>query len=112
MRIYHTLDRNRHGLLILGQAARRPRVIGHHVDQDAGEFGDGRNIQGCQGRRQNVPLGCRRSAKSNRLVCQEVATVGFQALPVFAMLLSTVSSFLIQAVRASFLGFPTARKRW
>ena len=57
MRIYHELDRNRHGLLILGQAARRPRVIGHHVDQDAGEFGDGRNIQGCQGRRQNVPLG-------------------------------------------------------
>ena len=55
---------------------------------------------------------CRRSAKSNRLVCQEVATVGFQALPVFAMLLSTVSSFRIQAVRASFLGFPAARRRW
>ena len=56
--------------------------------------------------------GCRRPAKSNRLVCQEVATVGFQALPVFTMLLSTVSSFRIQAVRASFLGFPAARRRW
>ena len=66
----------------------------------------------CQGRSKNVPLRCRRPAKSNCLVCQEVATVGFQALPVFAMLLSTVSSFRIQAVRASFLGFPAARRRW
>ena len=76
------------------------------------ELPSGEYTAWCQGRRQTVPLGCRRSAKSNRLVCQEVATVGFQALPVFAMLLSTVSSFRIQAVRASFLGFPAARRRW
>ena len=51
-------------------------------------------------------------AKSNRLECQDTGVIGFQCFPVFAMLLSMVSSFRIQAVRASFLGFPAARSRW
>ena len=36
--------------------------------------------------------------------------IGSQCVPVFAMLLSMVSSFRIQAVRASFLGFPGRQK--
>ena len=51
-------------------------------------------------------------AKSNRLVSQDTGVIGSQCFPVFAMLLSMVSSFRIQAVRASFLGFPAARSRW
>ena len=51
-------------------------------------------------------------AKSNRLECQDTGVIGSQCFPVFAMLLSMISSFRIQAVRASFLGFPAARSRW
>ena len=51
-------------------------------------------------------------AKSNRLECQDAGVIGSQCFPVFAMLLSMVSSFRIQAVRASFLDFPAARRRW
>ena len=50
--------------------------------------------------------------KSNRLVSQDTGVIGSQCFPVFAMLLSMVSSFRMQAVRASFLGFPAARSRW
>ena len=51
-------------------------------------------------------------AKSNRLESQDTGVIGSQCFPVFVMLLSMVSSFRIQAVRASFLGFPAARSRW
>ena len=51
-------------------------------------------------------------AKSNRLESQDAGMIRPQCFPAFAMLLSMVSSFRIQAVRASFLGFPAARSRW
>ena len=51
-------------------------------------------------------------AKSNRLESQDAGVIGSQCFPVFAMLLSMISNFGIQAVRASFLGFPAARSRW
>ena len=51
-------------------------------------------------------------AKSNRLESQDAGVIGSQCFPVFAMLLSMISNFRIQAVRASFLGFPAARSRW
>ena len=51
-------------------------------------------------------------AKSNRLVSQDTGVIGSQCFPVFAMLLSMISNFRMQAVRASFLGFPAARSRW
>ena len=50
-------------------------------------------------------------AKSNRLESQDAGVIGSQCFPVFAMLLSMISNFRIQAVRASFLGFPAARSR-
>ena len=50
--------------------------------------------------------------KSNRLENQDAGVIGSQCFPVFAMLLSMISNFHIQAVRASFLGFPAARSRW
>ena len=68
-------------------------------------------VRGYQGQ-QALPLDQDFPAKSNRLESQDAGVIGSQCFPVFAMLLSMISNFRIQAVRASFLGFPAARSRW
>ena len=59
----------------------------------------------------SVPLYQDLPAKSNRLESQDAGVIGSQCFPVLAMLLSMISNFRIQPVRASFLGFPAARSR-
>ena len=49
---------------------------------------------------------------SNCLWCQWLIALGFQCLPFLTMLLRMVRSLRIQAVNASFLGFPAASSRW
>ena len=56
--------------------------------------------------------GRRSRGRSNRLVCQQAGRAGSQCRPCRTMLLRMVSSFLMLAVSASFLGFPTSTSRW
>ena len=49
-------------------------------------------------------------AKSNRLVSQDTGVIGSQCFPVFAMLLSMVSSFRMAGGESQFLRLPGRQK--
>ena len=88
-------------------------------DSKAGRvsFRDGYRSVTCQWRRQNQPLGCRSPGKSNCLESQwewvrDLVAGWFPDEPYLSMELRIISSLRIQAVRASFFGFPADNKRW